>query len=62
MYFGAAIQNSNCNLDILREVKISCRDFYIESLSQILTRFPLKNSVFSKLEFIRPKVVIDKKN
>jgi hypothetical protein len=52
MYFGAYIQTIQAEPQILHEVKIKCLHFYIESISQILSRFPLKNSVFSKLEFL----------
>lgn len=31
--------------------------FYVQSCSQIFTRFPLKNNIFSKFEFLNPPVV-----
>nr|CAI5846293.1 unnamed protein product [Callosobruchus analis] len=61
MYFGAYINTSSCSPNILRSIKLKCLEFYIESVKQILTRFPLKNSVLAKLEFIDPKIVINKK-
>lgn len=61
MYFGAMINSSSCAPNILNPIKKRCLAFYIESVKQILSRFPLKNSVFSKLEFIDPQVVISKK-
>nr|CAI5822412.1 unnamed protein product [Callosobruchus analis] len=61
MYFGAYINTSSCSPNILRSIKLKCLEFYIESVKQILTKFPLKNSVLAKLEFIDPKIVINKK-
>nr|CAI5863200.1 unnamed protein product [Callosobruchus analis] len=61
MYFGAYINTSSCSPNILRSIKLKCLEFYIESVKQILTRFPLKNSVLAKLDFIDPKIVINKK-
>lgn len=61
MYFGAAIHNSSYNLQALDNLKKYCLQFYIEGIAQILKRFPLKNSLFSKFEFITPSIVMKKK-
>nr|CAI5863198.1 unnamed protein product [Callosobruchus analis] len=61
MYFGAAIYSSSYNSHALDNVKKYCLQFYIEGIAQIIKRFPLKNSIFSKLEFISPSIVTKKK-
>lgn len=61
MYFGAFIHASSCSANILNIVKKQLLKFYIESIKQILKRFPLKNSIFSKLEFIDSNVVMGRK-
>lgn len=35
--------------------------FYLEGVTQILTRFPLKNSIFKKFEFLDPEIVVSRK-
>lgn len=60
IYFGASINTSQVDNHILHSVKIKCLDFYIESVKQILLRFPLKNSILEKIKFIDPKVVKSK--
>ncbi|CAG9828139.1 unnamed protein product [Diabrotica balteata] len=57
MYFGATINSSNLALNLLKEVKLKCLEFYIESIEQILKRFPLKSSVFKYFEFLNPEIV-----
>lgn len=61
MYFGAAINLSDQDSTILQPVKLKCLEFYIESINQILSRFPLKNSVLKKLEFLNPDNVMNRK-
>ncbi|KAB0793694.1 hypothetical protein PPYR_13314 [Photinus pyralis] len=60
MYFGAVI-NSSANSETLLQIKKQCLQFYIESLKQILSRFPLKDSIFSKLDFMDPETVVNRK-
>lgn len=55
MYFGVALNTSGCSLNVLQQIKINCLDFYIESVNQILTRFPLK-----KLYFFQIRIYISK--
>ncbi|XP_050316342.1 uncharacterized protein LOC126750689 [Anthonomus grandis grandis] len=61
MYFSAHINSADLEKNRLDMVKLRCLDFYIESVEQILSRFPLKNSVFQKLEFLDPEVVKSRK-
>lgn len=57
MYFGSAISASQADKSILKAVKIKCLDFYIESVKQILKRFPIKNSIIEKLQFLDPQII-----
>lgn len=61
MYFGVYINGSSCDKSILKRVKLKCLDFYIESIKQIITRFPLKKSIFAKIEFLDPNNVLNRK-
>lgn len=61
MYFGASINSSQVDKNVLHSVKIKCLDFYIESTKQILLRLPLKDSIIEKIQFIDPKIVKSKK-
>lgn len=61
MYFGASLTNSQIDKNILKSVKVRCLDFYIESVKQITSRFPLKNSLIEKMQFFDPEVIKTKK-
>lgn len=61
MYFGAAIHSSSYNPQALDNLKKYCLQFYLESIEQMFKRFPLKNSLFSKFDFISPSTVMKKK-
>lgn len=45
----------------MERVKVKCLSFYIDSVSQIFSRFPLKNSVFEQFQHIDSKNVLNKK-
>lgn len=61
MYFSAEINSSSLEKNRLERVKLNCLNFYIESIQQILTRFPLKDSLFEKMEFMDPETVKSRK-
>lgn len=54
MYFSAEINSYDLqdNRFRLERVKLNCLNFYIEGVTQIITRFPIQNSKFQKLEFL----------
>lgn len=61
MYFSAEINNSEIDETILENVKFTCLRFYHESLDQLISRFPLKDSDFEELQFLDPTVVKNKR-
>lgn len=63
MYFSAEINSYDLqdNRFRLERVKLNCLNFYIEGVTQIITRFPIQNSKFQKLEFLDPDVVTSRK-
>lgn len=61
MYFGVDIVMSNLNEQDLKFIKLKCLEFYIESLDQILKRFPMKNNLLQEFEFLNPEKVRLKK-
>ncbi|XP_050516405.1 uncharacterized protein LOC126891268 [Diabrotica virgifera virgifera] len=61
MYFSAEINSSSLDKNRLEKVKLNCLNFYIESVQQICSRFPLKDSLFEKMEFMDPEVIRSRK-
>lgn len=51
------ISESTISQDQLTFFRLRCLDFYTEGCSQIIQRFPLKNNVLEKLDFVDPAII-----
>lgn len=51
------ISESTISQDQLNFFRLRCLDFYIEGCSQIIQRFPLKDNILEKLNFVDPVIV-----
>jgi hypothetical protein len=61
MYFGAnviqTISENEFTEEQLKIFRLRCLDFYVETCSQILQRFPLENNILENLNFLDPQTV-----
>lgn len=65
MYLGIKVQMEITNSAVLhdedlRDFRINCLEFLIESVSQIYKRLPFNSHVLESLENLNPKVVLEK--